>query len=269
MVSVIGGGDNTVDTYVHQRMRYPGGNAVNVAVLAGRYGAQAAYLGWLGDDERGRLLLTALEAEGLDVSHCRVLPDVPTAFSEVELVDGDRVFGPSDTGACARIDLTEADLDYLRGFDVVHSSVFSHLEGQMERLKSGSHCLAFDLSQRCDGPYLEAVLPHVDFAFLSAADLPYGDQEDLARRMLALGPTWVVITRGKEGAWAYNGRGVYHQGILPVEAVDTLGAGDAFAARFLVEIAAGQPVRPALLAAAQSAAENCTHFGAFGYGQSY
>ena len=45
---IIGIGDNTVDTYIHLRKKFPGGNAVNVAALAHRNGAEAAYLGFVG-----------------------------------------------------------------------------------------------------------------------------------------------------------------------------------------------------------------------------
>ncbi len=44
MIRVIGVGDNTIDVYLHKRTMF-GGNALNVAVLAHRYGHPAAYLG--------------------------------------------------------------------------------------------------------------------------------------------------------------------------------------------------------------------------------
>lgn len=267
MAGIIGVGDNTVDTYVHQRMRYPGGNAVNVAVLAHRYGADpAAYLGWLGNDANGRLILDALRSEGLDLSHCRVV-DGPTAYSTVELVDGDRVFGPADHGVTSQIQLTDDDYAYLRRFDVVHTSVFSHIEPFLPTLKQSTRCLSFDFSQERSPEYLEKVLPYVDVALLSCSDLSLGDQESLMRRANSLGARWVLVTRGSEGAWVYDGSRFYHQDVVPVQVVDTLGAGDAFAARFLYETAAGVSITAAMQLAAHSAAENCTIFGAFGYAQ--
>lgn len=269
MGRMIGVGDNTVDTYVHLRTLFPGGNAVNVPVLAKRLGWDAAYLGWLGRDERGELILSALQAEGLDVSHCRVVDSLPTAFSSVELVDGDRVFGPSDAGACELIYLEPEDFDYLRTFDVVHTSVYSFLENQLPELKKASKVLAFDLSQRHDQEYLELVLPHVDIVFISLSDVALEEVEALMHKMYRMGPHLVVATRGKHGSWVYDGKKTYHQGIIPVEAVDSLGAGDAFAACLLVEISDGAPIPQAMLRAAQFAAENCTHYGAFGYGKRY
>ncbi len=269
MPRLIGVGDNTVDTYTHQRMLYPGGNALNVAVLAHRYGLEAAYLGWLGKDERGALILDALGQEGIDTSRCRVAEGAVTGYSSVCLVGGDRVFGDSDPGACPLIALDDADLEYIRGFDIVHTSVYSFLESQIERLGQASRCLSFDLSQSLEPAYLERVLPHIDIVFASLADIAPSEQEGLMVRMHALGPSLVVMTRGKEGAWVYDGERILHQGIVPVEVVDTLGAGDAFAARFLVEYAAGASLAQVMERAARSAAENCTSYGAFGYGRSY
>ena len=68
---ILGIGDNTVDIYVDQGMEYPGGNAVNVAVLARRLGAETSYLGCLGRDALGDLVHECLVAEGVDVSRCR------------------------------------------------------------------------------------------------------------------------------------------------------------------------------------------------------
>lgn len=267
MPSIIGVGDNTVDTYIHQRMRYPGGNAVNVAVLAHRYGAEpAAYLGWLGSDANGRLVFDSLQQEGLDLSRCRVVGG-PNAYSTVELVDGDRVFGPADHGVTAQIYLTEDDYDYIRGFDVVHTSVYSHIEPFLPRIKQSARRLTYDFSQERRPEYLERVMPYVDIALLSCSDLSLAEQESLMRHAHNLGALQVLVTRGGEGAWVFDGQQFHHQDVVPVQVVDTLGAGDAFAARFLYETANGVSIPEAMQLAAQSAAENCTIFGAFGYAQ--
>ena len=54
MVKIIGIGDNVVDKYIHMGTMYPGGNALNIAVLCKRYGAETAYLGCLGNDYAGK-----------------------------------------------------------------------------------------------------------------------------------------------------------------------------------------------------------------------
>ena len=267
MTSLIGVGDNTVDIYVHQGQGYPGGNAVNVAVMAHRHGHAAAYLGWLGSDEFGKLVLNSLKDEGVDVSHCRVV-DGPNSYSSVEVIDGDRVFGESDHGVCSQITLSAEDYDYIRQFDVVHTSVFSHLEDSLADLKKVSRFLSFDFSDFRDADYMAKVLPYVDIALISCPDLSLEEQKNFMREVLAKGPALVLVTRGGEGAWVFDGKAFYHEGVKPVKVVDTLGAGDAFVARFLVELRGGKLIQEAMELASYSAAENCTYFGAFGHGKS-
>ena len=267
MLKMIGVGDNTVDTYTHLGQCFPGGNAVNVAVLAARYGHSAAYLGWVGDDWRGRLVLESLKKENIDVSRCRVVQNSSTAFSEVSLVGGDRIFGKSDPGVCSQLNLSDADLDYIKDFDVVHTSVYSYIENQISDLHLASRLLSFDFSQKLDRQYMQELLPHIDVALLSLADVSQEDQDALMKWVISQGTSLVLMTRGKEGAWVFDGQLLHKQGVIPVEnVVDTLGAGDAFAARFLVEYAMGTSIPHAMKLAAESASENCLHYGAFGHG---
>ncbi|GJE46493.1 PfkB family carbohydrate kinase [Methylobacterium soli] len=69
----------------------------------------------------------------------------------------------------------------------------------------------------------------------------------LAAGLRARGPDLVVITRGAGGATAYPaGSAPHHQAAFPVAAVDTLGAGDAFAAGLAVALAEGRSLPEAM-----------------------
>jgi fructoselysine 6-kinase len=263
MMNLIGVGNNTVDTYLHQGMRYPGGNAVNVAVYTRRLGHPAAYLGWLGNDRNGELIFNALQRENVDVSHCRVVEGT-NSYSVVNLVDGDRVFGKGDVGVRSQIALTDVDYAYISQFEIVHTSAYSYLENSLDKLKKASRCLSFDFSHRQDPAYLKAVLPYVDVALFSCPASP--DIEQQLSAIYAQGPRLVLVTCGEAGSWLFDGQKVYYQEVTPVEVVDTLGAGDAFAACFLVEALGGAPIQYAMKLASRFAALNCTHYGAFGYG---
>lgn len=265
MIRLIGVGDNTVDRYLDLGMMFPGGNALNVAVLAQRYGHPASYIGWLGTDQHGRLILDALQKEGVDTSHSRVV-DGPNAYNDVSLVDGDRVFGEYSHGVSAQITLTEKDLHFIRGLDLTHTSIYSHIERDLERVSAASQILSFDFSDSWNRGNLSELLPWVDVALASYPGHSKSETEDLIRWMQAQGPALVLVTQGKEGATAYDGGRIHRQDIVETEVVDTLGAGDAFAARFLVEYLGGAAIQVALEAGAKSAAETCGHFGAFGHG---
>ncbi|MHA1954050.1 MAG: PfkB family carbohydrate kinase [Candidatus Heimdallarchaeaceae archaeon] len=112
MLKIAGLGNNTVDKYVNQGMMYPGGNAVNVAVLAKRYGLETSYVGWLGNDIYGKLIFNSLEEEGVDTTYTHVKEDV-TNYTEIYLKDGDRKFGKSRQGASSKFKPNSSDMEFL------------------------------------------------------------------------------------------------------------------------------------------------------------
>ena len=268
MISVIGVGDNTVDRYLHLGKMFPGGNAVNVPVLAHRLGNPAAYLGWLAKDPHGMLVYDALVEEGVDVSRCRLV-EGQNAFCEVTLQDGDRIFGNFSEGVCDQIKLNEKDLQFISTFDLVHTSVYSFITPYLEQLRSVSKVLSFDFSNEWDRDSLAAILPFVDIALISNPVMNIDENNELINFAHAFGPDIVLVTSGEHGALLFDGSQFFHQEIQPVgEIVDTLGAGDAFAACFMVNYLSGVSIQEALQKAAKSAAETCKYYGAFGHGAS-
>jgi ribokinase len=71
-----------------------------------------------------------------------------------------------------------------------------------------------------------------------------------------------VVTLGSEGAIAVRESGAVRVSAFPVEAIDTVGAGDAFSGGLAACLAAGAPVEDALLVASATAALTCTRRGA-------
>ncbi|MHB8890595.1 MAG: PfkB family carbohydrate kinase [Candidatus Limnocylindrales bacterium] len=258
-----GVGDNVVDRYRDLGTMFPGGQTLNVAVYARRAGIHAAYLGVLGDDVAGRHVLGAVEAEGLDTTHVRVVPG-PNAFAEVAVFDGNREFvGGGDGVSVFRV--SDEDLAWLSRFDLIHSSESSNLEDQLGLL-AGVGPLSFDFSVRRDPAYYEPLLQHVEIAEFSLADLDEAAAEAWLERIHGLGPRLVLATRGAADALLFDGHRMWRQPSVPTEVIDTLGAGDAFIARFLVGVLRHEPFEQSLAAAAALAATTCTAYGAFGYG---
>jgi len=265
MVSLIGVGDNTVDRYIDMNMMYPGGNAVNVTVFFKHMGGEASYLGWLGDDRRGRLVLDPLRAEGVDVSQCRVVAH-PTGRCDVELHGRDRHFIGSEPGARKLIHLTERDFDHISSYDITHTSIYSFIDPQLQELKQASNLLSFDYSSDWTHEYMKNTLSHVDAAFLSSPNLNDVEVERLIKWIQGECQGLAVITRGIKGSIAYDGHETVHQGTVETDVIDTLGAGDSFIARLLYETQMDVELGEAMNLAAESAAKTCTYYGAWGYG---
>jgi len=93
----------------------------------------------------------------------------------------------------------------------------------------------------------ERDLPGVHVLFLSEHDL--SDADDRARELLALVPM-VALTRGWKGLTLLTRAGAHHVPSLPRAEVDPTGAGDVFAAAFLVRYhESGDPLEAAAFAA--------------------
>ena len=262
-MKLAGVGDNVVDRYRDLGTMFPGGQALNVAVYAHRFGIPSAYLGALGDDVAGRHVLGAIRAEGLETDRLRVLHG-PNAYAEVAVIEGNREFIGGDAGVSS-FELDQDDLAWLAGFDLVHSSESSYLEDQVHLL-AGATRLSFDFSVRRDPAYLEPLLPHVDIAEFSLADLDDDAAEAWLERVHRLGPQLALATRGAADALLFDGQRFWRQPSVPTELIDSLGAGDAFIARFLVGVLRDESFATSLASAALHASATCGGYGAFGYG---
>jgi fructoselysine 6-kinase len=262
-MKLAGVGDNVVDRYRDLGTMFPGGQALNVAVHVHRFGIPSAYVGAVGDDVAGRHVLGAIRAEGLETERLRILHG-PNAWSEIAVIDGNREFLESEDGV-SMFRLEDADLDYLRGFDLIHSSEASGLEDQLHLLASVAP-LSFDFSVRRDPAYVEPLLPHVQIAEFSLADLDEAAAAAWLERIHGLGPRLVLATRGDADAMLFDGHRLWRQPTVPTELIDSLGAGDAFIARFLVGVLRNEPFERSLASAASTASATCGAYGAFGYG---
>jgi len=145
MIKIAAMGDNVVDCYLSLGRMFPGGNCLNVSVFARRFGATTAYIGAVGKDRAGNLILQALEAEGVDISRLRQL-DGATAYCIIGHRDADRVFLSFDLGV-SRFEPSEHDLKFLGGFSAVHIGQSSGLDQHVA--DAARHTLlSYDFSTR-------------------------------------------------------------------------------------------------------------------------
>ena len=266
-------GDNVVDCYLDEQIYYPGGNAVNVAVGCKRAGFERVeYLGVFGNDPEAEHIKWALAQEGVPYGRSRKVYAI-SGHPGVKLTEqGDRVFvgGPKNTAQhIVRLNLMPDDLQYIGEFDICHTSCYSSIEPELEKMKAVCD-LSFDFSNHLENKdYLSRVCPHVRFAFFSGSELKDEALEELASFAHGNGVEVVGITLGSRGVRFSKGGQVYYQGIKPVEVVDTMGAGDSFIAGFLTRYTHGASMEEALDFAADCAAATCKVCGGFGYGKPF
>jgi fructoselysine 6-kinase len=218
----------------------------------------------VGDDPPGRCISRALQAEDVETQRLRVAAG-PTAYATVEVVHGERVFGPAHAGVSVFMPTAEDD-DYVAGFDLIHTGDCSVLEEHVAALAAHGK-VSFDFGIHREPAYVEPLLPDLFVAEFSGSDLADDEVDDLVGWAHRQGPRFVLVTRGARGALLSDGERTYRQPAVTTTVVDTLGAGDAFIAGTLVGLADGKPLTETLQAAAQLAARACAEVGAFGHGE--
>ena len=258
-------GSNCVDHYnnLENEVIYLGGGPVNMAVYAVRLGAEASYIGPVGNDAYGERMRSALAGKGVDVSHLSIR-EGRTAVTEVSLVDGERILGDYDEGVLAGYSLSEDDLDFICTHDVVVCDLWGKVEGQFCELKRRGMLTAFDCATRPEDEAAQIAMPYTDVLFFSSDD---GDTEDLRCRMreyAARGPRLVVAMLGEKGSLCFDGTFFHRFGIVPCkEIVDTMGAGDSYVAGFLFGLVEGDPLEECMRRGAANATETLQYLGSW------
>lgn len=240
-------------------------------------------MGTFGRDEVAEHILATLDELGVKHERCRQY-DGENGYARVTLVDGDRVFLGSNKGGIAKehpVVLDSDDMEYVKQFSHIHTSNNSYFDSQLPKLAEAGLSVSYDFSgQWTDPEKVARVAPYIRYAFLSCGSIPVEEAEKICRAIHEAGCPMVITTRGSYGSMLYDGNRFYEQKPQLVEAVDTLGAGDSFAAAFLLSYIGsledkkaqgradqGAFIKKAMAAGAEFAAKTCMVQGAFGYGR--
>jgi 2-dehydro-3-deoxygluconokinase len=248
-----------------------------VAIGVARLGGTARWIGVVGDDEVGALIRRTLDAEAVETDGVAVEPKQPTGLmlKERRTATVTRVRYYRKHGAGAAL-----GAEHIRADDV-RRATWLHLTGitpalstsAMEAVRHAAELAAAYATLVCVDLNYRSALWSVDRAapvlgeLVKRADLVLSTVEEAslltdvgddpaaaARALAAMGPRTAVIKRGAAGALAW------HDGaridVAPVRAtvVDPVGAGDAFAAGLLADLATGRSMQQALATASAVAA---------------
>lgn len=276
-VSVIGFGDNVVDKYEHIKTIYPGGNTVNVAVYAKMCGAKrSAYMGIFGNDCKAEHVIASLAAEEIETYKCKQVIG-ENGCARVTIIDSNRIFLGSNEGGVrgeSRYVLDRFDLEYIKGFDILHTGNYCFTERELYKIKGAGVPISFDFSDDSTPDYYQTIAPFVNFAFMSCGDMHIDEIKAHIKKVHHMGPKFVCASRGSHGSLAYDGNNWYQQPAVKAEIIlDTMGAGDALLSSFLVHYLnavkngekSSNAIAPSMQKAAEFAAKVCGIEGAWGH----
>lgn len=237
-----------------------GGSVANTIANFAELGGRAAYIGRVKADQLGEIFVHDMRTMGVDVRLTPAPGGAPTARSHIIITpDGQRTM-QTYLGACTELGLAditeetigEPEILLLEGYvwDLPEGPAL--LAKAMDIAGAQSAQIALSLSDsfcvdRHRDEFLDAVRNDVDIVFADDDEVMalYGidDFEALATHVAGLGKLFVMTRSEKGSVIVHGGVRVDRQALSIGKLVDTTGAGDAYAAGFLLGLTGGKSLK--------------------------
>ncbi len=243
-----------------------GGPAATATVTAARLGLSTAFIGKVGGDDRGAMMLMKLNGEGVDVSSAVLEAEALSqfAFIMVDSETGKRTILWT-RGTLAPLMPDELDMEKVtscRGLLVDTLEPAAADAAAKEAAAAGAKVL-IDAGTLRDG--VREILPHCHYIVASET---FADQISKGRggraaldAMMKYGPEAAVVTLGEKGCIALSDSEFIEEKGFEVDAVDTTGAGDVFHGAFLYAVLREWDIRRCCVFANAVAAMKCRRLG--------
>jgi fructokinase len=234
-----------------------GGSCLNIAVGLARLGARTGFVGGISTDLFGRMIADHAMASQVELGYA-TRSDLQTTLAFVRTVDGEPQYAFYDEATASRswtyrrgsIPFDEIEAIHIGSTTLIDEKTAAETLAMVESAR-GSATISFDpncrpnlVKRRAD--YIDRMeafaaraaivrMSDVDFEFL------YGgaDHAGMAKSLIEMGASLVVVTRGAEGAQAWHREaGAIEVQAPSVNVVDTIGAGDSFQAALLFALRA-------------------------------
>ncbi|TFD47006.1 sugar kinase [Cryobacterium frigoriphilum] len=256
-----------------------GGAESNVAIALARLGTPITWIGRVGDDSLGDLVLREIRAEGVQVIGIRD-PEAPTGMmvKERRTHSETRVWYYRRGNAGSRLTADDIDPALIQNASLLHLTGItpalsaSAAEATFEALriaKAAGVTVSFDLnfrgklwSREQARQVYRRILPDVDLVFAGddEASIAVGEADapiTLAHRLIDAGAGQSVVKLGEHGAVAVVDGVEYQRDAIRIRPTDTVGAGDGFVAGYLADYLLGADVPTRLTTAVSVGAYAC------------
>lgn len=246
-----------------------GGNGANTSYALARLGAAARLIAWIGDDDFGVRARARLAEAGVDLSHLHTEPGATATTIALVKRDGARAFlhqpGASRT-AFAGYSPPEDAFAACRHFHLANLFGVPALRQISPTLLAAAReaglSTSLDTGWDSRGEWEKVVLPCLPFV-----DILFVNEEEAMRlggaeALHSAGAQRVLLKLGARGCTILDPEGRREIPGFPVEAIDTTGAGDCFAAGYLAATLRGEAPEAAARFANAVGALVVQHIGA-------
>ncbi len=251
--------------------RKVGGAEFNVAIGCSRLGLKAGWISRLGNDDFGKHILKTARGECIDISEVKLVDGYQTSvyFREVLSDGASRSFYYREKSPTSTMKLEDLNEEYFKSAKILHiTGVFPSISNNNQNIileavklaKKLNLMVSFDPNIRLKmwtkeemRGFIEKVLPSVDILLIGDEEveilLKDSNIEKAIETFHSYGIGKVIVKKGAKGAIGSDGKNIYEvSAIKPKAVIDTVGAGDGFAAGFLTALLKGETL------------ENCISF---------
>ncbi len=262
-----------------------GGAPANFACHAAILGGEVSMVTALGNDRRGQLAINTLEDYGIDTELIQISPNTSTGIVQIELdAFGKPEFTIQPNSAWDTVawnsNLAEripnADAVYFGTLGQRQEPARSTIQQALATAARSKVTRIVDINLRAPFFTKDTItysIMHASLLKLSDEELPLVCQalnitleksaEASLQRIKSIADLeGIVMTCGEKGAILVNDNGTVNQPAFPTEVKDTVGAGDSFAAAFLMGWLQGKSDDLILQQACTIASTTCNHWGA-------
>ncbi len=226
-----------------------GGKGLNQAFAAAKLGGHVHFLGAVGKDAFGEMMVAQLNSVGVDVSSVHVREDIASGVALIEVCHGENEIaldlGANETIQEAEIDAffqnaKPGDLFLTQGENNADSLAKSLQKAHQLGLKTLLNPAPANKAMAGSFPNVDLLIPNETEASLLSGKPSY---EEAAK---SFSVPDVVVTLGKEGYFVLNKEESYREPAIHLQAIDTTGAGDAFCGALCYFLSKDKPLKESL-----------------------
>ncbi len=250
------------EMFIEKINTLPGGSALNFAVNLTRLGIRTGLLTRLGNDGYGKLILDKLNQIGVDTTHC-ININAKTGMAFISVDDYGKRSIYSFPGANAKLNLKKEEIDYIKSAKLIHlAGVYWEIAWEVAKHASKLSFSPGPLLSSYGIDKLKKVIKKSEFLFLNQREvniLTNYSLDEGSQLLLDEGASKVIVTLGNAGAKLYTKDNIIIAPTEKIKALDSTGAGDAFAAGFIFKYLQDEDSKESLEFANQ-VASSCVKF---------
>ena len=242
----------------------PGGKGANQAIVAARLGKKVGFIGCVGNDDNGKMLIENFKENNIETKYIRIVEGMPSGVANIVVSEDDNsiIVIPGANYSITK-EIIDKNIDVLKKskmvvlqheipMDIVEYIVDLCFENEIKVILNPAPAIKLK----------ETIIDKVNYLTPNEHECSIVFDNSNIDELLSKYPNKLIITKGDKGVIYHDGNKMVHIPSFEVDVVDTTGAGDTFNGAFATALVDGYKMDDAITFANKAAAISVTKFGA-------